>query len=242
MSYSCYVSVKKVAPKDVFDFLKTLKKAIYENAEEIVKNNIYYSPIKYLNKGEIKLFTSDLSDHEAENWWERYKQQHLIKEKFVHWIREIFQYRMCYIKEKHLLAFFGVAGELMELFDGNYYFQNSCDQNYDYEEWKGVKYFEDIAKKWKAMPIDELIDKSREYDKVHYHYTDEEFNKLYLANNRFDEDYQRKSLCYAEIWSYFESEFENDKEAIYFSALREFDDIKLIEKLIDVIIKRIKRM
>lgn len=240
MSYSCYVSVKKVAPKDVFDFFKTFKKAIYENAEEIVKNNIYYSPVKYLNKEEIKLFTSDLPDHDAENWWECYKQQHLIRERFIHWIREIFQYRMCYIKEKHLLAIFGVADELMKLFDGNYYFQNSCDQNYDYKDWKGVKCFEDIAKKWKTMPIDELIDKSKEYDKVHYHYTDEEFNELYLVENKFDEDYQRKSLCYAEIWSYFEPDFENDKEAIYFSALREFDDIRLIEKLISVIIKRIK--
>ncbi|MBQ8567302.1 MAG: hypothetical protein IJ445_06960 [Clostridia bacterium] len=86
------------------------------------------------------------------------------------------------------------------------HFQNSCDQDYDFEDWKGVPYFEFIAEKWKNATDSEVIEHYRNDRGYDY---DEEYAS--------DLDYYRRSFAYDEIWSMCESYLYHEEDVVYIS-------------------------
>ena len=46
MSYSCYISFKKISPECIFDFFGDLKEEAGKHYEEIAEENWFYSPLR----------------------------------------------------------------------------------------------------------------------------------------------------------------------------------------------------
>lgn len=76
-------------------------------------------------------------------------------------------------------------------------------QDYDFEEWKGVPIFEQIAEKWKNS-TDETV---RAY-----------YNKRWGEDyGNMDYDYYRRSFAYDEIWRICEHYLYHEEDVVYIS-------------------------
>ena len=120
-------------------------------------------------------------------------------------VDKVFKYRFFYLAEYKLLGIFGVPDAVKNLFDASIEFQNSCDQDYEYDHWDGVKIFEEIAKKWENA-------------------SDEDIRKNYIEKYRqiddeddFDYDYYRRSFAYDEIWNIVGDFLNDDAQALFFT-------------------------
>jgi hypothetical protein len=123
------------------------------------------------------------------------------------WMKEkIFTFRYFYLPEYELLGMFSIPRETEKLFDTTIYFQNSTDQNYDWEVWNGIEEFEISANKW------QLIDKEIIYKK----YLSRDF-ATEVPIEDFDDDYYRKTFCYEEIWDKIRRFLDDEKEIVYLS-------------------------
>ena len=119
------------------------------------------------------------------------------------WMRNsIFSYRFFYIPQHNLLGVFCIPDAVNDIFDLTCHFQNSCDQDYDFDEWKGIPIFEQIAEKWKNA-TDEAVHKSFEYPYEH--------------KPPIDYDYYRRSFAYAEIWKMCEHYLYSEDDEVYIS-------------------------
>ena len=99
------------------------------------------------------------------------------------------------------------------MFNLTVYFQNSCDQDYNFEEWNGIPLFEEIAEKWKSRSLEEvakLIDREGDIDDMR-------------DLEKTEPQYYAKSACYNEIWSYFENTLYDDSTALYLSLFGFYD-------------------
>ena len=203
MSYFCQISFIEINAEDIQNFFIYLKKAARERSKYAVEANYVYSPT---NHG----FTLKNLD---ENTDSLYLNKYQIEQK--DWVRKVYTYRWFYLREHHLLGVFGVGAELFDCFDSTLSFQNSCDQDYDFEYWDKVKIFKDIAQKHKT-------DTWKDVDPYN-DYTEEE---------RTDEklEYLRKSACYDEIWTTYLEDKLYDRDACVFMSLFSpgYDDIQFI--------------
>lgn len=217
MSYSCTISFKQIPASDVFDFLGAFKKAAYEKLEDIAKENSSFSPI--MRECPIgKEFT--ISDE--------------IREKTRIWAQaSVFHYRHFYNKELGILGVYGVPDCIQDIFDLTVYFQNSCDQDYNFEEWNGIPLFEEIAAKWKSRSLEEiakLIDRESDIDDMR-------------DLEKTEPQYYAKSACYEEIWSHFENTLYDDSAALYLSLFGFYDIHELncfVQYTEDAVIAKIK--
>lgn len=197
MSYYCEISFKQISGDDVYTFLQSFKKEAIAHLGEIAEENKYYSPImkaQMCNSDEF-IISQELRDATRE--WA---------------VNSVFRYRYFYNKELQLLGIYGPPSCLKHLFDKSLEFQNSCDQNYEFEYWDGVKYFEDVANKWKAASVEEIC----------AWYKAEFGDDLNVANCS-DFDYYRRWAAYREIWSNFERTLEDDDSALYLSLFGYYD-------------------
>lgn len=180
MSYSCEINFKHIEAEDIPEFFLKLKKHAVENLENIA-NDEY-------------CFYKETMYKTIENWARL----------------AIFNYRWFYDKENKLLGVFSIQNCMKNLFDSTIYFQNSCDQDYDYSDWNGIELFENIANKWKNATIDDVV-KALDYE---------------LCENNFDEfdtseegvEYNKRSLCYDEIWKMF-SDYLYDEDSVTYISL-----------------------
>jgi hypothetical protein len=165
--------------------LKQIKDACKEKFDEIAKDEFIFMPsIKndYMLKND-----SDWAKEQLDRGWMR---------------NCVFSYRFFYIPEQSLLGVFGVPSAINDIFDLTCYFQNSCDQDYDFEDWNGVPYFEFIAEKWKNA-TDEEVYKTFEYPDEH--------------EEPIDYDYYRRSNAYNEIWKMCEKYLYHEEDVVYVS-------------------------
>ena len=98
-----------------------------------------------------------------------------IEELTNYWIRSLFEFKFCYIDDIGCLACVlsqESPKEICDMFDIFVYFQNSCDQDYDYKEWGDITYFKKQIEFIKLM-------------------TKEQFTKWYKENidGFFEEEY-----------------------------------------------------
>jgi hypothetical protein len=127
----------------------------------------------------------------------------------------IFSYRFFYIPAHNLLGVFGTPDAVHDIFDTTVYFQNSCDQDYDFDEWKGIPVFEEIAEKWKNATDEET---RKKYDEK-YGLDDEE---------DFDYEYQKKTFAYDEIRGMCEKYLYNKSEVVYVSMFGGYELYEII--------------
>ena len=185
MSYSATICFKAVREGEIYDFLKQIKDACKEKLEEIAKDEFIYMPsIKndYMVKND-----SDWVKEQLDRAWMR---------------NAVFSYRFFYIPEHSLLGVFSVPSAINDIFDLTCCFQNSCDQDYDFEDWNGIPYFEFIAEKWKNA-TDEEVYKTFEYPEEH--------------EEPIDYDYYRRSNAYKEIWGMCEKYLYHEEDVVYVS-------------------------
>lgn len=196
MSYSCQISFKEIPTNEVYPFLQTFKKAISERLEDIAKANASYSPmVRSCPLGEDKIEMTDELLHATEDWARN----------------TVFKYRFFYNADLQILGMYGVDKCMQDMFDCTVYFQNSCDQDYAYEEWNGIKHFESIVDKWKNAD-DETVK--------------EEFKKR--INSAWDEnenevEYWKRSFVYEDIWKNFENTLFDDSSSLFLSIFGSFE-------------------
>lgn len=205
MSYWCKISFKEINAEDIQDFFVDMKKKARERYEISVKNNYNYSPMHK------DVFYKNPEDITTELYLTKYKTEQ------EDWARKVYTYRWFYIKEHHLLGVFGVGSELEDCFDSTLSFQDSCEQDYDFEYWDKVKLFKDIAEKHKNDTWEE-VDPENDYEK----------------NERTDTEleYLRKSAAYGEIWdTYLDDKLYDSNKGIFISLFGPFyDDWEFIGK------------
>ena len=201
MSYSATISFKKIKPGEIFDFFLKIKEKVKENLEKIAEDDFIFSPYaKNTKKYSDSKYDFDFINDNTE------------------WAKRVFTYRYFYNKELNLLGIYGLPNSLRELFDDTLGFQNSCDQDYEFEYWDKVEPFKLIANKWKALTPEEVWLK---------YSTDIEFGdytKEQFLGCKERPEYYAKTLCYEEIWeTYLEKTLYNEDSIVYLSLFQHYD-------------------
>ncbi len=205
MSYYCQISFKEIEAEDIQDFFLNLKKKARERFEQAVEDNYMYSPMHK------DVFYKNPEDITPELYSTKYQTEQ------QDWTLKVYTYRWFYLKEHNLLGVFGVGNELKDCFDSTLSFQNSCDQDYDFDYWDNVKLFKDIAEKHKNDTWEE-VDPENDYEE----------------NERTDNnlEYLRKSAAYGEIWDNYLDDKLYDRDTCVFVSLFSpfYDDLTFISK------------
>lgn len=199
MSYYCTISFKNIDPKDVYTFFQDMKKIASERIDQIALDSPSFSPIM-----------------KAYHFQDPFEITDQMREETKRWATEsIFKYRYFYDSERALLGVYSLPDCLRDLFDLTFHFQDSCEQDYDFEDWNGVPSFEFIAEKWKNTSDEKMID---------------------LMNERLDSDfdrkpdqidYYRKTFCYDEIWKTISWTLDDDAKTVYLSIFGYWDFLPL---------------
>lgn len=193
MSYYAPISFKTIKEGELYAFLKKIKDTCKEKIDDIAKKNFHYMPSLNSCKRGVFEGASDMAKKEADEAWVR---------------NSIFSYRFFYISEHNLLGVFSIPDAVTDIFDCTVHFQNSCDQDYEFEEWKGIPLFEKIAEKWKACSLEEVAKHMEREDDIEGMKWLEKKHPQYYA----------KTACYDEIWeTYCEKYLYHDDEVVYLS-------------------------
>ena len=113
-----------------------------------------------------------------------------------YWLFSLFNFRFIYWKEYNLL---GICGDrypeaAMELFDTHHDFQNSCDQNYDFESWSDkIDVFTELKSMVLSLSDSEFCDI---FIKEDNYYTEDDRERIMK-----DISYYKKSYLYEKIYS-----------------------------------------
>lgn len=163
MSYRLDLSFKNCEKKDIYKNINELQQLLLKNAEEYIKQNLVYIRI----------------DDTKDRWYN--------VDKIDNFIKTIFTTHIWYCdKIKALCVVWGSnVEEIDKWFDGYIYFQNSCDQNYDYKEWEFNLKFKSISDRVQHMNDKQFI---KVFQKVNKYYDTEEITK--------DIDYCKQSFIY----------------------------------------------
>ncbi len=215
MSYSCTISFKQIEAEDVYDFLISFKKCVIEHINDIAEDNFIFSPIS----------KHDDKDYARMNDLEFYTKETAMIEKTENWaMRSVFHYRYFYDKEHKLLGVFGVSKCCQDIFDNTIYFQNSYDQDYEYDEWKNIDIFEQIVNKYKQMSYEDIKNiYNKDLDEDSYFSFDNEY-KNYNEEEKLEKiEYWRKSYIYEQIWSMFEKYLYDEDSVVYLSLFGYYD-------------------
>lgn len=201
MSYSCTISFKTISADEIYSFFQQVKKACIDNIESFAKENYAFSPpFKSCPRKPIEF------DY-TEEFYE-------LEKSIETWAKNsLFKFRWFFLKDLNLLGVYTDDESLKPLFDCTVYFQNSCDQDYEFEEWNGVAAFEQIAAKYKNMSDDDLIKKYKE--KMNDEWDGDE--------HTVDLQYYAKSFAYDEVWELVEHTLYHDDEALYLSVFGYYD-------------------
>lgn len=197
MSYSATICFKIVREGEIYDFLKQIKDHCKEKFNEIAEDEFIYLPS--ISKDYLLKNDSDWAKEQIDRNWMR---------------NSVFSYRFFYIPEHNLLGVFSIPDAVKDIFDLTCYFQNSCDQDYNFEYWNGVPYFEFVAQKWRNA-TDEEVYKTFEYPDEH--------------EEPVDYDYYRRSNAYNEIWKMCEKYLYHEEEVVYVSMFGGYEIAEQIE-------------
>lgn len=201
MSYSCLISFKTIDPKDLYRFFQELKKAATDRIDQIALDSPSFSPIMKAYHFQDPFEITDQMRKDTERW---------AKE-------SIFMYRYFYDAERSLLGVYSLPTCMRDLFDLTFGFQDSCEQDYDFEDWNGVSSFETVAEKWRNMPRDQVVDRmNKNLDP-----------ELIREINDDQIDYYRKTFCYDEIWKTIEWTLNNDSAVLYLGLFGYWDFVPM---------------
>ena len=211
MSYSCFISFKKMDEKDIIPFLRNYKKVTTERLKDIAEENHSYPP--YIrNSLEIPKTLKEVPDEkvrEARSWARC----------------SVFQYKYFYNRKHGLLGVFGVPTCMRDQFDKTVYFQNSCDQDYERKEWEGIDAFTKIFDRWHSYSNAYV---KRAY-RQRYHGSFNDGYEGYTGEKLQQKiDYYRRSFAYDDIWEQLSSELYCEEESIFFSVYGNYEIREII--------------
>ena len=193
MSYRATISFKTVNESDLYIFLQEFKTSVQSKFGEIAEDDFLYMPsIRYEHI--YKSIPESVKDEIDSKWAQA----------------SVFTYRWFYLPEHSLLGVFSVPSSVADIFDKSIYFQNSCDQDYDYDEWQGIPIFEEIAKKWETATEEEV---RQRYSKPYGDTWDDEC----------DYDYYRRSFAYDDIWEMMEQFLHDESKVVYISLFGHYE-------------------
>ena len=203
MSYHAEISFKTIKPNELYSFFQKLKAETVKNLDAIAEDEFLYMP-------------SVRNEHLYNDVRAAVK-----RDANEGWAKQVFTHRFFYLADHDLLGVFGVPNKAKQVFDKTIYFQNSCDQDYEFDEWKGVPVFEQIADKWANT-------------------TDQEVRRKYLETNSgswdedepFDHGYYRRTYAYDEIWDMCSEYLWNEDSVVYISLFG-FYDFYPVGKFVD---------
>ena len=198
MSYGCTIHFKNIKAEEVYSFFQELKTKLISKTDEIAKDNFLWLP-SIRNNYKYKDIDGFIVDDADCNWVQN----------------SLFKYRYFYIPHHELLGVFNLPNGFDDMFDNVSYFQNSTDQDYEFDEWKGIPIFEQIAEKWKSATDEET---KKHYIKEHGDIYDED---------EFDCDYHRKEFAYDEIWGMFKDYLYKDSLCVYLSIFGGYEHYHL---------------
>ena len=190
MSYSATICFKTIEYKELYKFFGSLKAFCKVNFDQIAKDNFIFMP------------TID-REHMLEQD-SQYAKQQLNRA----WMRNsVFNFRFFYLPQHNLLGMFNIPTIARTLFDATCFFQNSTDQDYDYDYWRGVPLFEGIAEKWKNATDEQVIAALKYPEEV-------ESEGL---------DYYRKTFAYDEIWGICSDFLFSEDSVVYLSLFGSYE-------------------
>lgn len=196
MSYWCQICFKQLPGDDLYSFLQKFKAEVIAHIPEIAENNASFSPL--------------FKEH---SWTDDFEPSKELRKATENWAKlSLFRYRFFYSKDLHLLGMYSVDDSIHGLFDCAHEFQNSCDQDYDFDTWHGVDFFQEVAKKWQ-----EASD-----EKVKSWYK-EEYEEEWVPGHGSGLDYYRRSAAYREIWERFQHTLDCDDDVVYLSLFGFYD-------------------
>ena len=195
MSYGFSILFKQVNSKEeAMEFALKVTDSVRENALERIQNAKYFIP-------------SHVNFLEGDN-----------KEADENWLYSCFTNCFTYWEKYHLLGMFEtrIPSATRKMFDSSVYFQNSTDQNYDYERWNGISFFEETRDSILNMTQRDLIN----ILDTHWCYDadDEERDKLF--ENIQNDEYYRKSAVYNAIFDKLDLDTWMDDEKTSDSFIR----------------------
>ena len=195
MSYYTNIYFKKVSSleegvKILNDYIKEYKDI--EIMRKVIENNM-----EYLNQ-QFKKCGVDLDEI-----CEKYLEKNYINDSTFFNVgatvlQPLLTFNARYYPKFNLLALCikDSTNTIDKYFDGNIEFQNSCDQDYDYETWNILgDYFINKAKEYEKMPVKELIDTFEFLDEE-----DEEFKEEVKEDVEHRLNYFRKVAMYAFVY------------------------------------------
>lgn len=225
MSYNAMISFKEIPIESVPEFISELKKASVEKAENIGEAEWPYCPLckAHVFKENDKFEAVIYGDDEKER--ARY-------EKSLEWVSRIFSWRAGYDKEYGVFFLFGIPDALRYLFDSTVCFQNSCDQDYEYEDWGAIHSFQSTYDKWMEMPTDKVLEAIRK-DLCYIYGENDDFVDYRMKEMDSEViSYKRREMCYKEIWSHFEPTLEDESSVVYLSMFNSLYDEHLRQKVV----------
>lgn len=168
MSYGFDLMFKQVSNKlEAYELAHEFANKCYKKGMEYIEDSKYYIPSMRLRCGE-----------KADEYW----------------LYRLFSFSFIYWEKYNLLAVLGqrYPEEARELFDLQVYFQNSTDQDYEFEEWGNcIPLFNELVDKAKNMSVDEIYAIFNTDGKDWYEKEDIEKNL----------DYYRRSAVYEQIYA-----------------------------------------
>lgn len=134
MSYSFGMFFKEVNENEILSLFDEACEIMMNNSTEVLESQKYYIP-------------SVRSD----------KMNEYVDE---YWLDTIFSLRFVYWKEQNLLGLSGYdyPKEMRDLFDCHVSFQNSCDQDYEYDTWSDkISFFKQQKEKCIDATVEEIL-------------------------------------------------------------------------------------
>ena len=184
MSYAFGMFFKQIKQEDLLSFIDKVQAEMRNHAKEWIDYNKYYAP-------SVRLFTLHSDEFKfAKAYLDEY------------WLNTLFTSRFIYWPDYDLLGVSGykLPGEIENWFDGHFSFQNSSDQDYDYETWPtGIRQFKariDRIKNADNSTLYECIDKYMGKYSIEEIKADPEYFKKVCIYDMIYEDLQLNDWLY----------------------------------------------
>lgn len=203
MSYAIDLSFKEMRKDEIFDFIQKFKELVIkpEEVKKRIKENYYFS-VRWV----VGSNSNDLDDFDVED-------------RIESWIDRLFTFKFIWIERYSLLACVIRKDDLANsLFDGNVFFQNSTDQDYDYGVWKDIRPFKEISDSVKKLTMDEegisrLRELSKNFKNIDW------FGKPLSDFTENEFEYYKRSLVYKMIFDPIEDLVFDSKNTIWVSMI-----------------------
>lgn len=203
MSYAIDLSFKEMRKDEIFDFIQKFKELVIkpEEVKKRIKENYSFS-VRWV----VGSNSNDLDDFDVED-------------RIESWIDRLFTFKFIWIERYSLLACVIRKDDLANsLFDGNVFFQNSTDQDYDYGVWKDIRPFKEISDSVKKLTMDEegisrLRELSKNFKNIDW------FGKPLSDFTENEFEYYKRSLVYKMIFDPIEDLVFDSKNTIWVSMI-----------------------